>query len=45
MGYVLTGSILKIVRVKAINGFKKLVTREFQKDEEVIIDDVYTNIL
>ena len=44
MEYVSTRKILLLVKVKAINTCKRLVTGEFQK-EKVIIDDVYTNIL
>ena len=44
MEYVSTRKILPLVKVKAINTCKRLVTKEFQK-EKVIIENVYTNIL
>ena len=44
MEYVSTRKILLLVKVKAINTCKRLVTREFQK-RNVIIENVYTNIL
>ena len=37
---VSTHRIFLLVKVKVINSRKRLVKREFQKEEEVIIDDV-----
>ena len=37
---VSTRRIILLVKVKVINSCKRLVKKEFQKEEEVIIDDV-----